>query len=108
MVCVDRQIGEPKFYFFDRDWNLKRYNKRGKEAPKDFTLPKPQKLEEMFNVASILSKGIPFLRVDLYNIRGKIFFGEMTFFPASGFDRNRLDVTDIYFGELIQLQGDVI
>ncbi|MCF0187188.1 MAG: hypothetical protein HUJ98_11945, partial [Bacteroidaceae bacterium] len=48
MICVDRQIGSPKFYFFDKDWQLRRYNKRGKEAPSDFTLPKPKNLDKMF------------------------------------------------------------
>ena len=86
MLCIDRQIGSSKFYFFDRDWNLRRYNKRGKEAPSDFTLPKPCNMDKMFEMASELSKGIPFVRVDLYNVNDKIYFGEMTFFPASGLD----------------------
>lgn len=104
MVCMDRQIGAAKFYFFDKDWNLKRYNKRGKEAPADFTLPKPDNMDRMFEIASELSKGIPFLRVDLYNVDGKIYFGETTFFPASGFDSNRLPETDLLFGDMIKLE----
>ena len=74
LVCIDRQIGEPKFYFFDENWQLKRHNKRGKDAPADFTLPRPQNLDEMFKIARLLSKGIPHLRVDLYNVDGKIYF----------------------------------
>lgn len=103
LVCVDRQIGEPKFYFFDENWKLKRYNKRGKEAPVNFTLPKPKNLEKMFEIAKLLSKGIPHLRVDLYNVDGKIYFGETTFFTASGFDANRLPEADLYFGNLVNL-----
>ena len=103
MICVDRQIGDPKFYFFDKEWNLKRYNKRGKQAPVDFTLPKPEGVDKMFELASVLSRDIPFARVDFYNINGKIYFGEITFFPASGFDKNRLSESDLYFGELIKL-----
>lgn len=103
LVCVDRQIGQPKFYFFDEDWKLRRYNKRGKEAPEDFTLPKPLNVDRMFEIARMLSKGIPFVRVDLYNVKGKIYFGELTFFPASGFDANRLPEADLYFGELIRI-----
>lgn len=102
LVCVDRQIGQPKFYFFDEDWKLRRYNKRGKEAPEDFTLPKPLNIDRMFEIARVLSKGIPFVRVDLYNVKGKIYFGELTFFPASGFDANRLPEADLYFGGLIK------
>ena len=103
MICVDRQIGDPKFYFFDKEWNLKRYNKRGKEAPADFTLPKPDGVDKMFDLASVLSKDIPYARVDFYNVNGKIYFGEITFFPASGFDKNRLPESDALFGDMIRL-----
>lgn len=103
MICVDRQIGDPKFYFFDKEWNLKRYNKRGKEAPADFTLPKPDGVDKMFELASVLSKDIPYARVDFYNVNGQIYFGEITFFPASGFDKNRLPESDLLFGEMIRL-----
>lgn len=104
MICVDRQIGDPKFYFFDKDWKLKRYNKRGKEAPENFTLPKPEGIDKMFELASILSRDIPYARVDFYNINGKIYFGEITFFPASGFDKNRLPESDALFGEMINIR----
>lgn len=103
MICVDRQIGDPKFYFFDKEWNLKRYNKRGKEAPADFTLPKPDGVDKMFELASVLSNDIPYARVDFYNINGRVYFGEITFFPASGFDKNRLPESDLLFGQMIKL-----
>lgn len=103
LVCIDRQIGAPKFYFFDKDWNLKRYNKRGLEAPADFTIPKPCGIDEMFKLAELLSVGVPFIRVDFYNVAGKIYFGELTFFPDSGFDKNRLPKSDYHFGEMIDL-----
>ena len=101
MLCIDRNLGKPKFYFFDDQWKLKRLNKRGKEAPEGFTLPRPKCIEEMFNIASILSKGFSFLRVDLYECDGHVYFGELTFFPSSGFDANLLEETDLYFGSLI-------
>ncbi len=105
MVCVDRNIGSPKFYFFDRAWSLLRLNKRGKEAPEGFTLPKPRGIDEMFELAGRLSTGIPFVRVDLYNQDGVIWFGEMTFYPASGFDANLLDETDLLLGSMINLKN---
>lgn len=104
LLCVDRHIEAPKFYFFDKDWNLKRYNRLGKEAPVGFSLPKPENIDRMFSIAAELSIGHPFVRVDLYNIKGKIYFGEMTFFPASGYDRNRLPEADILFGSMIDLK----
>lgn len=103
MVCTEREIGNPKFYFFDREWKLKKYNIRGKEAPDSFTLPKPDRIDEMFVIAEKLSKGIPYVRVDLYCIDGLIYFGEMTFYPDSGFDVNLLKESDTYWGEMLIL-----
>ena len=104
MVCLDRYTGETKYYFFNKNWQLCRYNKRGKEAPADFTLPKPGRIDEMFEMAGTLSEGLPFARVDLYNSEGQIYFGEITFFPDSGFDSNLVKETDEYFGSLINLK----
>ncbi len=102
MVCLERTVNDAKYYFFDRQWNLKRLNKRGQAAPENFTINKPEHMDAMFTVAEKLSRGLPFVRVDLYQSEGKIYFGELTFFPASGFDANLLKETDKYFGRLIK------
>lgn len=105
MLCLDRSSGDTKFYFFDKDWNLRRYNVRGKNAPADFTLPKPKNMDKMFEIAEKLSDGMPFARIDLYNSDDHIYFGEITFFPDSGFDPNILAETDLYFGNLIDIDN---
>ena len=65
-------------------------------------LPKPKSLKEMLNVASVLSKGFPQVRVDLYNIDGKIYFGEMTFTSASA-------IMDFYTPDyLVELGNQVV
>lgn len=103
MVCTDRASGETKFYFFDQSWNLMPLNVRGKNTDPSFKLPKPACMDEMFEIAGKLSEGIPFLRVDLYCINERPYFGETTFFPASGFDPNILPETEKYFGDKIIL-----
>ncbi len=104
LLCIDRQSEHgPKFYFFDRNWKLCRYNQAGKAAPADFTLPKPEGMDQMFDIAARLSEGHPMVRVDLYNINGRIYFGELTFYPAAGIDANRLPEADLYFGNKIDL-----
>lgn len=104
MVCIERETGSPKFYFFNNDWELLRYNIAGKNAPPYFTLPKPKKMDEMFEVAEKISKGLPFSRIDLYYENDKIYFGEITFFPQSGYDKNLLEETDLLFGSKINLE----
>lgn len=104
MLCIDRHKGDPKFYFFDKDWNLLRINQRGKEVPENFTLQKPKCIGKMFEIASILSQNIPFVRVDLYECNGDIYFGEMTLYPQSGLDANLLPETDAYLGSLIKIK----
>lgn len=76
-------------------------------APEGFTLPKPEGIDAMFELAEKLSKGIPYARVDLYNLDGRIYFGEITLFPASGYDYNRLPEADLLFGEMIKLPRKV-
>lgn len=44
----------------------------------------PDNLTDMIKVAEELSEGFKFLRVDLYNVKDKIYFGELTFYPAAG------------------------
>lgn len=107
MVCVDRnkKDTETKFYFFNQNWELLRLNIRGKQAPEGFTLKKPKCIDNMFEIASILSKGIPFVRIDLYECNEHIYFGEFTFYPDSGFDNNLLPETDIYLGNLLKIDN---
>ena len=105
MVCCDRKSGDTKFYFFDEEWCLKRYNFRGINAPPNFTFPKPNNIDEMFLIAKKLSKGLPFVRIDLYSINQRTYFGEITFYPQSGYDKNLLIATDILWGNMINLDG---
>lgn len=103
MVCLGRNTGKVKFYFFDNNWNLLRLNKLGVEAPLNFTLPKPKNMDKMFALAQRLSEGIPFVRIDLYDTGSQIYFGEYTFYPQGGFDKNLLESTNYQWGQLIDL-----
>ena len=103
MLCTDRKSGNPKFLFFDKSWKLQKYNKASLDKNLKVAVPKPKRLEEMFEIASKLSKGFPFVRVDLYYANNKIYFGELTFFPQAGFDPNILEPVDKMLGEKIVL-----
>ena len=69
--------------FYDTDWNLMPF---GKELPHNpnVDIPVPDCFEEMKEIAEKLSKPFSFVRVDLYQVGGKVYFGELTFFPAGG------------------------
>lgn len=59
----------------------------------------PYNLSEMIKVAESLSKEFPFVRVDLYNTNGEIYFGELTFYPGSGYSGFTPDSADIDLGK---------
>ena len=103
MVCYGRETGTPQYYFFDLNWNLKRYNGWGQKAPSNFTIPQPKNFDKMVKIARILSKPYYFARIDLYNIDGKIYFGEITLTPNSGFDANITYEADLLLGEKLHL-----
>lgn len=72
--------------FYNCDWEkLVDINQNGC-INSDILLPKPQCLEQMLELSSKLSKRLPQIRVDWYIIGAKLYFGEMTFFDAGGFD----------------------
>lgn len=81
-VATDRNI-DTRFDFFDMDFHHIEVINGHKNS--DQRIKKPDGFDQMKVLASVLSKGIPHVRVDFYNINGKIYFGEMTFFHFAGF-----------------------
>lgn len=69
--------------FYDLNWNILPFGKDLKPLP-NVKIEKPKKLNEMIQIASSLSIDFPFVRVDFYEVKSKIIFGEMTFYPKSG------------------------
>ena len=71
--------------------------------PFDTLPPKPANFEKMCQFAKVLSTGIPFSRIDFYEINGHVFFGEITFFPAGGYAPFSPDEWDEKIGNWIDL-----
>ena len=99
LVCRDRftESGLTED-FYTPEWEhmeVKRPNIPNAKMP----IPKPEKLDEMLILAEKLSKDIPFIRIDFYFVEGKIYFSELTFFPASGFEGYEPPEWDRIFGE---------
>lgn len=103
MACFDRFNGGPKFIYFDRDWNIKKeFSKDGLKYGNNIDLTKPKNLDKMFESAEKLSKGIPFVRVDFYEANGEMYFGELTFYPSSGFDNTRTKECQNYLDKMLK------
>ena len=64
---------------------------------------KPKNYQLMIQIAEKLAQNIPFVRVDLYEINNKLYFGELTFFPGAGLTKFEPDEFDRKFGDLIDL-----
>lgn len=84
-TCTDRYSRDGlKVTFYDTKWNILPFERHYNSLKKPEK--KPDRLDEMIRLAEILSNDIPFVRVDFYIINNEIFFGEMTFYPGSGFE----------------------
>ena len=102
-VIADRSTDET-IDFFDKEWNHMDFIGLNPSVSKHATnINKPKNYDKMVELAGILSKGHPFLRVDFYNINGKIYFGELTFFPQGGFGFFRPTEWNNKIGNLINL-----
>lgn len=84
-VIADRKLGgDVSLGVFTRDFQ-KLNVCRSDERPMTFEIPKPDGFEKMIEYAERLAKPFPQVRVDLYNVEGKIWFGELTFYDGSGY-----------------------
>ena len=88
--------------FVTCDWQFAPYE-RSDYAPFEKLPPKPKNFDKMLEFASQLSQNIDFLRVDMYEINGKIYFSELTFSPCSGFMPFKNSEYDREIGEMLHL-----
>ena len=95
----------PHTDFFDMDFN--HLNMRMKDPNSNILPEKPKTFEKMKELAEILSKGIPHLRVDFYSINDKIYSGELTFFHNGGFGQIKPEEWDYKLGGWIDLPKKV-
>lgn len=88
--------------FVSLDWEKMPF-RRTDFAEFDELPPKPQNLDLMLAFCKQLSVGIPFLRVDFYEINGKVYFGELTFYPGAGLTPLKPDEWEKTLGDWIDL-----
>lgn len=105
-VDYDRFI-EHHRNIYDTKWNLLPFIIKY-PSKKGAVIPKPQNFEKMLGIAESLSKNIPHVRVDLYNINGDIYFGEMTFYHGSGYEYFEPNEWNFQFGNWLKLPSRVV
>ena len=102
-VCSERDNKDDGLAvtFFDRNWQKMPFKRHYRNSSKK--IDKPKNYDLMIKLAEQLSKDILFVRVDFYEIDGKVYFGELTFYPGSGFEEFEPDCWDEKLGNLIDL-----
>ena len=109
LTCSDRKSNGDKAMqvaldLFDMDWKpISEIVSSGSEHPGNGKVKKPENLDEMIRIAKILSKDFKFVRVDLYELEKKIYFGELTFSPAHCVFPYLSNKFDLEMGKLLQI-----
>lgn len=105
-VIQDRSTVET-IDFFDTEWNHQEFVGLNLTAGPATEQPeRPANLDLQVRIARELSKDFPFSRIDLYETGDKTFFGEITFYPASGFGKFRPNKYNEIIGRMIKLPGE--
>ena len=105
LVCKDRfskNTHRASYLYYDQEWKFIPLNKGDDKIP-DPQIPKPRNFDKMLEIARVLSEDFVFARIDLYNIDGRIYFGEITWSPNSGFDADITYETDLMFGKKLKI-----
>ncbi len=92
----------PNLDYYDMELNHLSLRRNGYNNAEEYLKPFPE-LEEMKGIARKLSHNIPFVRVDLYKVKGKIYFGELTFYHNSGTTAFEPEEWDYTFGSWLKL-----
>jgi hypothetical protein len=95
--------GDESIDFYDLDWNLMPFVGLRNLKNSTTSHPRPKQYSKMIDLARILSKDLPFVRVDFYYVENSIIFGELTFFPTSGYGRFYPDEWNYKIGDLLIL-----
>ena len=101
-VLYDRALGNSaKMATYDRDFNDLHISEVAELVGEG--VPKPEGYQEMLEIAEMLAKNFPLVRVDLYNVKGKTYFGELTYYDESGYTQFVPDEFDFTLGSMFDL-----
>ena len=90
--------------FYDMDWQLQELRQGVPHKNHiEVDLPKPENFEKMKELAAKLTQGMPFARADFYNIDGRVYAGELTFYPYTGMHKLEPEGWDEKLGQMVDL-----
>lgn len=105
-VDYDRFI-EHHANYFDKNGNILPFGEADLPPIYDKNIKMTKNLKKMCELAEKLTAGKPFLRADFYDVEGKIYFGELTFYPASGMGKFTDDSWDECLGKWLKLSNNI-
>lgn len=105
-TCTERLEGHLKVTFFNRSWERLPFTR--KYPSSEIDIPKPQNMELMIALAEKISENLLFARIDFYEIKGCVLFGEITFSPGNGMEKFEPQNFDYELGSWIKLPHDKI
>jgi len=106
-VCPDRNNGGAiHFDYYDMNWEKLPFTIEHPNS--DIITPKPKSFEKMLEYARKLSAGMSLARIDFYEVQGKPYFGEITFFPYSGLEKFDKEEWNLKLGNWIKLPIDKV
>ena len=108
--------GEPKFFkidfnrftshqanYYDINGKIMKFGEKNFPPNYDLKIELPEKLNQMIDLSRKIAKNFLFVRIDFYQINNKVYFGEITFYPASGFGKFTSDEYDYEIGKYLIL-----
>ncbi len=105
-VDFDRFV-EHRANYYDAEKNILNFGEKVCPPDYDRNIIMPENINAMQKLAEKLSSSIPFLRVDFYDVNGNIYFGELTFYPDSGFGNFTDEAWDHTLGQWIEIPNSI-
>jgi hypothetical protein len=100
-VDTERFVDHGRVLYYP-DWTIAPFT-IGDYSKENLTAEKPANLDEMLSICKKLSKDFKFIRVDLYSVNNKVYFGELTIYHGSGFEKIVPDEYDFWLGDMLDL-----